>query len=496
VATSSPSGLELWVAAERLPELNAIHAQGVAFGDAVAPPSRAARTWTREEAMLEIVRGRLTIAGPTTAAALAASAGVSEADVDAALLALESEGVVLRGFFQPIEGSLESGGSPVRLEWCDRRLLARIHRYTLNRLRAEIEPVSPADFMRFLFAWQHVEPSARLEGLEGLRQIVTQLDGYEVSGKGWERCVLPARLERYDPSLLDMLCLTGEVGWGRLTPSGAAPPAVVGATPVALFLREHRDLWVGHDATEVLDRAAAPAETLSPVAQAVHEALRLRGASFLRELAGCAPDEWALLAALGELVAAGRATSDGFAGLRTIVRAASGRRPLRRAAAQAGRWSLLGAVSEAPVSRDEMIEGQARAVLRRYGVVFRRILVRETHLAPWRDLARAYRRLEARGEIRGGRFVSGMSGEQFALPEAVERLREVRRTPPDDRLLVISGADPLNLAGIVTSGERVRAVAAARVAYRNGVPVEAPPLASPRSRRPAGTLDHDALMLR
>jgi ATP-dependent Lhr-like helicase len=226
-------------------------------------------------------------------------------------------------------------------------------------------------------------------------------------------------------------------------------------------------------------------DTLSPEARTLLETLRARGASFLRELglAGREGQEGqegreghegtaGVVAALGELVAAGLAASDGFAGLRTIVKAASGRQPLRNGAAHSGRWSLLRA-GQAGVPPEAAVEAQARALLRRYGVVFRRLLLREANAAPWRELARVYRRLEARGEIRGGRFVSGMSGEQFALADAVDRLREVRRTPADDRLVVISAADPLNLAGIVTSGDRVRAAASSRVAYLNGVPVAA-----------------------
>jgi ATP-dependent Lhr-like helicase len=207
----------------------------------------------------------------------------------------------------------------------------------------------------------------------------------------------------------------------------------------------------------------------------VYEALQSRGASFLRDLAPCAIDHDALVSAVGELVAAGLVSSDGFEGLRTIIRAASGRRPAPNGAAHAGRWSLLGnGERRSNPNREPAVEAQARALLRRYGVVFRRALLREANAAPWRELARVYRRLEARGEIRGGRFVSGMSGEQFALPDAVDRLREIRRTPPDDTVIVISAADPLNLAGIITSGDRIRAVGGTRVAYQNGVPVPLP----------------------
>ena len=238
---------QLHLAAERLPEIVAIHSQ-LAIDPAIeAPATRTARIWTRDEAIAEILRGRLTLVGPTTATELAATLGISVTDTDAALLALESEGAVLRGSFETPRSTV--AGEPRTLQWCDRRLLARIHRYTLNRLRAEIEPVSAADFTRFLFAWQHVAPAHRLTGLDGLRAILTQLDGFELAASAWETRILPARLDRYEPSMLDALCLTGEVGWARLstfngaTPDGeagstrAAARAPVSATPVALFLR-------------------------------------------------------------------------------------------------------------------------------------------------------------------------------------------------------------------------------------------------------------------
>ncbi|HEY8849214.1 MAG TPA: ATP-dependent DNA helicase, partial [Thermoanaerobaculia bacterium] len=228
--------------------------------------------------------------------------------------------------------------------------------------------------------------------------------------------VLPARMDRYDPSLLDTLCLSGEIGWAK------------SSNGIVLFPREHADTWLGG--------APPPPAALSDAAQQIVDILRTRGASFLEHSE-----------ALDELVAAGLITSDGFFGRKS-----------------AGRWSLV-------PDANEDIEVQARALLRRYGVVFRRMLTRENAAAPWRELARVCRRLEARGEIRGGRFVTGMSGEQFALPEAVERLREIRREGPDGRLIVISAADPLNLTGILTSGERVRSVPTNRIAVRDGVPV-------------------------
>ncbi|HEY3056395.1 MAG TPA: DEAD/DEAH box helicase, partial [Thermoanaerobaculia bacterium] len=332
----------LYVAAERLPELLAIHRVET---NLAAPPSRV-REWSREEALVELIRGRMTIVGPATAEQLAQTLMIPASDADTALLTLESEGAVLRGTF-----------TQTSLEWCDRRLLARIHRYTLNRLRAEIEPVTAVDFTRFLFAWQHV--TMKLSGLDGLRAICAQLEGYEIAANAWERNILPARMDRYEPSMLDMLCLTGEVSWAK---------------GVSIFPRDHAAAW--------LSVATPPA--LSEAAQRILDTLRTHGASFLDDRE-----------ALDELVNAGLVTSDGFFGRQSP-----------------GRWSLL-------AEAEPDVEMQARALLRRYGVVFRRLLTRESNAAPWRELARVYRRLEARGEIRGGRFVTGMSGEQFALPEAV-----------------------------------------------------------------------------
>jgi ATP-dependent helicase Lhr and Lhr-like helicase len=464
-----------WVAAERLPEFIAVHPAAAMTPSIVAPASRAGRIWTRDEALVEIVRGRLTIVGPTSAAQLGESLAVSEADIDGALLALESEGVVLRGSFTP--------GARL-LEWCDRRLLARIHRLTLNRLRAEIAPVSAAEFMRFLFAWQHVDSSSSLSGIEGLRAVLTMLDGIELPARTWERDVLPVRVERYDPAMLDMLCLTGEIAWARLS---AGPTQVVGATPIALFQRQHADAWLSLRNAEVRlkpDTTTAGASETSVASgfsrtdddsgfsRTVLDRLRSHGASFSSELASaCALSDREVRDGIAGLVSAGLVSSDGFAGLRGIINGQSSDAASRNRTDSAGRWFALPASNDA--GREAAIESWAWALLKRYGVVFRRILAREMDTVTWRELARVYRRLEARGEIRGGRFVAGMSGEQFALPDAVERLRETRRSAPDNRLMTISAADPLNLTGIVTPGDRVRTVAGNRIVYRNGVPLMA-----------------------
>ena len=438
----------IWVPAERLPEILAVHPAATLDPPISAPESRAARTWTREDALVSLLRGRLAICGPVTAATLGASVGVSPADADAALLALESDGVVLRGLFTP-------GGEGV--EWCDRALLARIHRYTLNRLRAEISPVTPADFMRFLFAWQHVDPSTLLTGPDGLRAIVTQLDGLEVPARAWEGEVLRARIERYEPALLDMLCLTGEVGWARLS---TGPTQVVGATPIALYLREHADAWL---------TLRPPAS--EPFEHPVLDRLESHGASFAHDLAAsCKMAPADVHASLAELVAAGYVSSDGAAGLRRVIGAVPWTRGAHRAGPD-GRWFALRESGDLP--RDIAVETLAWALLQRYGVVFRRVVQREASGVPWRELVAVYRRLEARGEIRGGRFVSGMAGEQFALADAVDQLREVRRSGADERLITISAADPLNFTGILTPGDRIRATAGSRIVYRNGIPIAA-----------------------
>jgi ATP-dependent Lhr-like helicase len=459
----------LWIAAERLPLCEAVYPGARCEPPLVAPERDRARPWTREDAIRELVRGRLEAVGPTTAGAVAGALGVTAGEVDFALGALEHEGFVLRGRFTP--GATE-------LEWCERRLLARIHRYTLDRLRAEIEPVSAADFMRFLCRWQRVTPDTRAEGPDGLAAVLDLLDGYEIAAGAWETDVLPARLAEYDPLWLDGLCLSGEIAWGRLSPAAPATGHKTGpirTTPVALFRRERGEVW------RSLGPGPEPeAPSLAHAAGAVLAVLEERGASFFGDLVnatGLLRTE--VEKGLGELVAWGLVTADSFAGLRALLVPSDRRRPIagfrRRGRVApfgvetAGRWSRVrrGAV----LAEDRLAEAVAWQLLRRYGVVFRRLVAREALLVPWRDVLRVYRRLEARGEVRGGRFVGGFSGEQYALPEAVGLLRSVRRTAPTGELVAVSGADPLNLVGIITPGDAVTALATNRVLFKDGVPV-------------------------
>jgi ATP-dependent Lhr-like helicase len=475
-------GAEWWVAAERVGLATTI-APALTTAAAAATPTAAPTLEPAlhplpseripaddEAAALAVVRGWIPRVGPVTAAALGARIGLPPERVDAALARLEAEGVVLRGNFLP-----EVPWSTEAPHWCERSVLARIHRLTLGRLRREIEPSTAADFLRFLARWQHLAPGTRLHGARGLAEVVGQLQGFHAAAGAWERELLSARLADYEPGLLDELCLAGEVAWGRLAvvPAPDEAPrrrnAPTRNAPVTLTLRE--------DLPWLLAGIGGSPPPLGPSAQALVDVLVRRGASFLPDLAaatGRLPGE--VEQALWELVSAGLVTCDGFSGLRRLVDPPARGRPLRRARPSGGRWSLLrhpqdgAAAGEVP---EPLLERLASQYLRRYGVVFRDLLARESAPPPWRELLRVYRALEARGAIRGGRFVSGFSGEQFALPEAVDALRAVRRAPREgaERVLV-AAADPLNLVGILTPGARVPAVLGNRVAYVDGVPAE------------------------
>ena len=439
----------LWVAAERAQQFQSLSADS--------------------DALADILRGRLEGLGPVTQAALAAPLGLEADDIGAALAALEVEGFALRGRFTP--------GSNAE-EWCDRRLLARIHHYTVRRLRAEIEPVAARDFLRFLFAWQRVTDETRLEGPDSVPAAVALLEGFEAPAGAWETEILPARVTGYEPTWLDDMCLAGRVAWARLTP-GCKVSSPVRTTPVTLLARRNAAFWTA---------LAGPADGAQPSgrALAVLDCLRTQGALFFEELAEAS----GLLRqqveeALGELVSLGMVTSDSFGGLRALLVPSDRRKPFgggtrrRRIMSfgmeDAGRWALVRRpVTDAiePQARSAATEHVARTLLRRYGVVFWRLLAREAEwLPPWRDLLRVYRRLEARGEIRGGRFVAGFSGEQYALPDAVGMLREVRRRPHADEFVSLSGADPLNLAGILTPGAKLAALTGNRLLFRDGLPV-------------------------
>ncbi|PYV85875.1 MAG: ATP-dependent DNA helicase, partial [Acidobacteria bacterium] len=483
---ASNQGPAFWVAAERLPQLKAVFPSA-----AVSPPiasapisgNKASLSGAAEEALVDVLRGRLEGIGPATATTLAVSLGVSLNAVEVALARLEAEGFILRGRFTPGAGETE---------WCVRHLLARIHRYTLDRLRREIEPVASADFIRFLLDWQKVTPSQRSEGPESLAAVLEQLEGFEAPAAAWEGEILPARVAGYDPVWLDAHCLSGRWIWARLTlpkqtPQKGSGSGPIRSTPIALLNRENFSLW-----DKFVPHSTA---CLSLAAQALYDHLGRSGALFFEDLVKAT----GLLRTqaengLGELVTWGLVTADSFTGLRALLTSSSKRPPVsigRRKQSvavfgmeNAGRWSRLSRELKEEASgtsrqgydhrhaRDlGVAETLCRTLLRRYGVVFRRLLEREGMPRPWRELLKSFWRMEARGEIRGGRFVAGFSGEQFALPEAVGLLRSIRRSPTAGHLVSVSAADPLNLMGILTPGSRVPPVSANRILYRDGVPI-------------------------
>jgi ATP-dependent Lhr-like helicase len=478
----------LWVAAERLPQLSVVYPDTKLEPPIAAPESVSRNEWKFEEALVEILRGRLEGLGPVTVASLVESSGLNKLEVETALLKLESEGFVIRGVFTP--GTTET-------EWSARRLLARIHSYTLNRLRQEIEPVSSADFVRFMLAWQKLAPDHQMEGPESVKAIIEQLEGFEAPAAAWEGELLPGRLHEYDPTWLDALCLSGEVVWARLTPPirstgengndrprGGAP---VRNTPIALLRRKNFALWSSVFPSSSQDLKSTDFSTTT---QVVFEYLKQCGASFFTDIV----ENTKLLRSqveesLAELVANGVVVSDSFSGLRALLTPgskktqAASRRKQRQPVydmASAGRWSILHRAEFQSDARQgvtqktftpETTEEVAWVLLKRYGVVFKRLLEREGMAIPWRVLLRVYHRLEARGEIRGGRFVAGVSGEQFAFPDAVGMLRAIRRQGAQESLISVSAADPLNVVGIITPGNRITSHTSNRILYQDGIPI-------------------------
>ena len=478
----------LWVAAERLATARLLHTNA-----AIEPviealqPSRN-ESGTREASAADVLRGWLDASVPATAPELAERLSLPLALVEAGLTRLEGEGRILRGNFSPRNVETEDTRET---EWANRHLLARIHRMTLGRLRREIEPVTTADFVRFLLRWQHVMLASRLHGVDGVLQVIKQLQGYEISAAAWESEILPRRIANYQPALLDRLCLSGEVTWGRLSPHPAFSGNADGTenrararrvrptrvAPLTIFLREDARWLLTGD----LHADPQAVDALSHPAREVWEALRKRGSSFFADLcraSGRLASE--VEDGLWELAAAGLVTADGFENLRSLIdpkrRRGEGRGRNARPRHAAGRWALLEEAVQAAADSDDHdpAEQFARQLLRRWGVVFRDIVRRESLAPPWRDLLVILRRMEARGEIRGGRFAAAFVGEQFALPEAVALLRKVRRTEPQDEEVILGSADPLNLVGVVLPGPRVNANTGETIRIRNGVVTEQP----------------------
>lgn len=454
-----------WVATESVPLVLA------AFPDAAFEPGRVtlwqgdAGSPTQDDAERILVRSRAECIGPFTASEMAKFLGMREGAVAIALAHLEGTGNILRGRFTP--GGTED-------EFCDRRILARIHRDTIGRLRAEIEPVSPATFMRFLIAWQRAAPAWKARGEGGLLEVIEQLQGFEAAAGAWESKILPSRVVDYSPRMLDALCISGEVTWGRFSrrPIDEDVPVTRGTLTrmgrISLALRESVAWLLGESPAGENGLLGAQGEVLAHLARA--------GASFIQDIissTGRLPSD--VEDALWKLAAAGLVTADGFTAVRGMINGTARKQPRRaptfghglRRRLPSSRWSLL----QRETDGADPLEAWALQLLRRYGIVFPELLDRELGAPRWRDLVRVYRRAEARGEIRGGRFVANFVGEQFAAPEAVERLRTTQRADGDDQVVILSACDPLNLAGITSPGRRVPAVSDNKVVYRNGVPV-------------------------
>lgn len=459
---------QYWVPSERSKSFTQL------FPDRFESPERNAepQPLPREEAIRTAVTGWLAHSGPITARALSNLLGLPESEIDQALLRIESIGAVLRGKF--------TDPSTPDTEWCDRRLLARIHRLTLGRLRSEIQPLSAAQFMRWLFRWQHVSPRTQLLGERGTLEALRQLQGYEAPANTWEHHILARRVVAYDPKTLDQLCLSGAIGWGRFSPHPATlddsanrarrvtPTSVA---PITFFARDDAD-WMSFSSREF---SAESHPGLNEGARAVLQFLKQHGASFFPDIVrGTRKLKSEVETALWELVAVGFITADGFDNLRALIdpkrRAGQGHGRAARPRDSVGRWSLL--FHSEPTDQGAHMEAVCWMLLNRYGVVFRELLTRESIVPRWREVLITLRRLEDRGEIRGGRFVSGFVGEQFALPVAVESLRASRSEAPTVEIITVSAADPLNLSGIIVPGEKVPANSRRFVSFQDGVALE------------------------
>ncbi|MBX9721625.1 MAG: hypothetical protein K2X81_09540, partial [Candidatus Obscuribacterales bacterium] len=463
-----------WVAAEKKKAFDVLFPSAIYLNELAVLPNMA--EFTADAACFLLLQGWLSVLGATTAAELSQIFLLDCRETEVCLLRMESSGAILRGDFRTKLKLVP--GSSAWIEWCDRRLLARIHKLTVSTLRKGIEPVTAAQFMKWLTHWQHVAPGSQLAGDErGTLEILRQLQGFEIPANAWEHQILRPRLKDYNSSVLDRLCLTGAVGWGRLSPHPATmespeegrtwrivPSSVA---PITFFVREDAD-WMApkHPSALFEDNRG-----LSHEAAAVKDYLKNRGASFFADIVrGTNRLQSEVESALWELVAAGIVTADGFDNLRALIdpkrRSGQGRGRAARPRHSTGRWSIMHAEE---VDRTKQLESICWLLLKRYGVVFRDILAKEIIVPRWRELLITFRSLEDRGEIRGGRFVSGFIGEQFAMPEAVESLRASRTRPNTPELLTLSATDPLNLIGAIIPGKKISSTSNNSITLKDGV---------------------------
>lgn len=458
-----------WFAAEKSKTLRAIYPEAQEKASLTVIEKESPE---REEALVNMLRGWMQHLGPKTEVELNTLLEIELSELQAALLKLETTGLILRGHFRRTD----------QLEWCERRLLARIHRLTLGQLRREIEPVSIAVFMQWLMGWQHLTAKTKLRGERGLLEIIKQLQGFEIPANAWEHEIFAKRMLDYDPDFLDRLCLTGIIGWGRLSPHPAfleeqsdtlksrriMPTSVA---PITFFVREESD-WFPEQKHLSEEKAE-----LSHIARDIYHYLQQKGASFFPDIVkGVNHLKAEVELGLWELVAAGAITADGFDNLRALIdpkRRLNKKRKRMRVRFSTGRWALLN--KNEMSDRNGQVEATCWMLLKRYGVVFRDLLAREKNIPKWREILVALRRLEDRGEIRGGRFVSGFLGEQFALPYAIESLRAAKNKNDPPEILDISAADPLNLIGIILPGEKISALSGKKVNLTAALALAIPP---------------------
>ncbi|MFQ5596410.1 MAG: DEAD/DEAH box helicase [Nitrospiria bacterium] len=463
-------GTIFWIATERWPMVQAAHSELTADPE-ITLPSGIKTEWESAEARLALVRGRMALVGPTTAGVLSNALRLSIHHIEAALEALEAEGEVLRGrFTQAAHHSDEK-------EWCARHLLARIHRLTLNHLRQQMAPISPETLMSFFLDWNHLKKGKQLQGREGVLAVVAQLQGFEIPAIAWERHILPSRIADYKNPWLDELSLSGEIVWGRVKTHSAC-----GATrvlPVSLMRREDMH-WLRING---VPQSHEKTSRLSGDAETVLECLEQGGALFFNELLTRSKLlKTQLERALWTLAAAGCVSGDGFGAVRSLIAPKRkerevlrqqgkrywGTRPPAARPQGKGRWWRMDTPRADETENEAHLRFWAGQLLERYGVFFRDLLARESGAPPWRSLLPMFRRMEAQGEIRGGRFITGVSGEQFALPEVVPLLRQSMQEQPKEAITIVSAADPMNLAGIVTPRAKVTASASNAVAYLDG----------------------------
>jgi ATP-dependent Lhr-like helicase len=462
---------KLWIATERLPYVEKVYPDKKIFPEVVVPERLLKSMDATKDPLTELLRGRMEIMGPVTATVLSSLSDISTTEINNALYRLENEGCIFRGNFT---------STSEETEWCERRLLSRIHRYTVKRLRSEIQPVSAADYMRFLISWHNMEPGKPKQGPEALQQTMLKLEGFEAQAASWESDILPSRISDYDHAWLDVLCISGKLAWGRFRSTNPDREKKISqpirTTPITFVSRNELRAWKEMNAGNGDESALV----LSAEATQVLEVLQQKGASFFDDIVQQTKlfDSRAENA-LGELISSSLVTSDSFTGLRALLmpdkyRTNEGSKKGNGIFSMnyAGRWSLLytSGTDPKPAGNEER-EIIAWALLRRYGVIVRKLAEKENLAPPWRDLVRTLRTMEARGQIRGGRFIEGVWGEQFALPEALSELRSIKKENKQGVLTGISAADPLNLTGIITPGKRIPAFSGNRILFRDGVPI-------------------------